>query len=366
MKENLFEEIVNNNECHSKFKLLKSFDQFYGQRKILEDWVINYYDKDGKFVKEFQKTFHSSFWELYLSQVLYSMKLPLIQNHSRPDFIINLENQILVEAVVANIKEKGRKESTRSMSDMLESIVPIHQDEKFDTIIDEAITRYSNSIMSKLKLYKKNYIECDWVEDCNPFIIALGSYDQISYGREFIYPLLALLYGEYYNPTVDEYERMKYIFKPGTKSKIPLGIFNNEEYKSISAIIFSCTLTIGKLTSLAISNGYLKNYNNSVINTYFCSDEPRFKCQLVSKDNPELLTDGLFVFHNPNATNKLSMDLFNYEAITQITYDFSKEKILSSFFDEVLYSRLNTPTFQNKDYIEALSNGLIMDYNFGI
>ncbi len=56
---------------------------------------------------------------------------------------------------------------------------------------------------------------------------------------------------------------------------------------------------------LAISNNYDKLKFNSVFNMYFCPDEPRFKCQLVTEDNPEILTDELIVFHNPNADNKI-------------------------------------------------------------
>ena len=35
-------------------------------RELFAQWCEGFRDRDGKFVQEFQSTFHSSFWELYL------------------------------------------------------------------------------------------------------------------------------------------------------------------------------------------------------------------------------------------------------------------------------------------------------------
>jgi hypothetical protein len=42
---------------------------------VLTDWARGFIDRDGKFVKEFQTTFNSCFWELYVYAVLKRYRL---------------------------------------------------------------------------------------------------------------------------------------------------------------------------------------------------------------------------------------------------------------------------------------------------
>lgn len=50
--------------CHPKFLLLR--DQLFIERKVLSEWADGMEDRDGKFVREFQETFHSAFWEIII------------------------------------------------------------------------------------------------------------------------------------------------------------------------------------------------------------------------------------------------------------------------------------------------------------
>lgn len=141
------------------------------------------------------------------------------------------------------------------MEDILSMIEPIHLQEDFDTNIREAITRYSNSIQSKDKKYIDYSKDKKLKFDKNvPYMIALSGYEQINYANNFYYPMMALLYGLYYDNTNNKYTQKKSIIKPDTEDKdIPLGLFLDDSKSHISAIIFSCTVTLGKVTSLAIS-----------------------------------------------------------------------------------------------------------------
>lgn len=67
--------------------------------------------------------------------------------------------------------------------------------------------------------------------------------------------MIALLYGLIYNPEIDACVEEEKVNKTATDT-IDIGLFNKEEYKQVSAIMFTCTLTMGKLTSSLISNGY--------------------------------------------------------------------------------------------------------------
>lgn len=351
-------------KLHPKVKLLMSDKQFMGHRKILNEWARIFDDKDGKFLKEFQTTFHSSFWELYLSTVFKYMGFKCSLELQSPDFIVNYPKRINVEAVIANIKSGGRSERDRNHMDFLKMSQPFFKDPEYDMYMCEAITRYSNSIGFKSNKYLKDYCRTTESMIKEPFVIALASFDQIEYGREFIFPMSALLYGEYYDSKSKKFLSRFSITKPGTTSEIPIGIFNDEKYKHVSAIIFTCTLTIGKLTALALSLDFYSKYPNSVINTkYRPEKEPHFVCQVITGDNHETLTDGLFVFHNPNAENQLSPDMFDFEDITQVRYNAEERNVLLSSNDYPLVSRIDFPTFSNEIIIEDKLHEILSNYN---
>jgi hypothetical protein len=66
---NLFTPIVPEEKWHPNFAaIVKTRNGF--NCDVLNDWVKEYPDRDGKFVKEWQTTFNSSFWELYLNAAL--------------------------------------------------------------------------------------------------------------------------------------------------------------------------------------------------------------------------------------------------------------------------------------------------------
>jgi hypothetical protein len=303
---------------HHKFKLLRNEPLLHLERGVITDWASGFADRDGKLVKEFQTTFHSSLWELYLFAVLKELGLSVDFSKNRPDFIVSGNVEFYMEAVVSEIKNGGRSESTRNENDTFSMLEPIHKDKNFHCLIDEAITRHSNSILSKHKKYIKEYIKCDWVKEDTPFVVALGSYDQVNYGREFHYSMMALLYGFRFNLEGQEYVREKNIIKPETTSEIPIGIFEDKNYEEISAIVFSCTVTLGKLTSLAISKNSF-HPTNFVLNIRHDIDHPHYKIQVVSQEVPEELTDGLFVFHNPNAKNPLPKSVFDGSNAIQVS-----------------------------------------------
>ena len=357
MKLDLFQRIADIPEArlHPKFKFLRDNPMLKGERTIIENWTEGFIDRDNKIIKEFQTTFHSSFWEFFLFRIFIDAGFTVDFNHDRPDFIIKTPFEINVEAVVSNIKQNGDGEETRNIDNLLSMIAPPHRQENFDDFLDESIVRNSNAILSKNKKFIESYADCAWVKSETPFIIALSSYDQVDYGREYYYSLIALLYGLYYDPITGKYRFVKSIIKPGTDAPIPVGLFNNSGMEHISAIIFSCTITLGKLTSLSISEDNFPAQMNKVITVRHDYEPPYFKIQEVSKENPEELSDGLFIFHNPFAKNKLSLDLFKGTNMLQV---ICKGKDLSFIGENSpIVSRLNMPKMM-------FSNSLIIDiYN---
>jgi len=303
---------------HFKFKDLNNQLGYVGAKEVVSSWGNDFYDRDKKAKKEFQTSFHSTFWELYLHAVLKEMNFKVSEKHNRPDFIVEAPKEMYIEAVVSEIKKDGTPEKLRTLEDVEANLRPIKTKREFTDIIDEAISRHSNSLKSKLGKYTgytrkdntpiKGYVDCNWVSPKAPYIIALSSHDQIAYGREFIYSMFALLYGHYYDPENKVYTKKNKIKKPGTDSDLNLGIFFNPEFKEVSAVLFCNTLTLGKLSSLHKSE---KINFDTVLNIRYLQDEPHFRVHEVTPENPEQLLDGLYIFHNPLAKNKIDFDLFN-------------------------------------------------------
>jgi hypothetical protein len=150
-----------------------------------------------------------------------------------------------------------------------------------------------------------------------PYVIAACSFDQVNYGREYIYSMLALLYGCYYNSKDDTFDQKESIKKPGAEKDILLGLFLDSDYSEVSAIIYSSTLTIGKLTAMHISQG--GDSDNIVLQLWkdYNNPEKPYAMNLVTPETPELLTEGVFVFHNPFAKYTLPLDIFKKNGIVQ-------------------------------------------------
>lgn len=315
----LFEVVkgLNRKKLHNKFLLLKNESQLLHEKNMLQKWSEGLVDKDNKFVREFQETFHSCFWELFLYRLFKSAGFDLDQSHQTPDFVIKKPEEVYVEAVIANISKSGKKESERTLEDQLSMMIPPYLQDDFDMVMREGILRAANAIQSKNNKWLEEYSKKEWICSDRPYIVAMSSYDQINYGREYIYSMLALLYGFYFNAKTETYEKKNSIIKPNTnqEAEIPIALLEREEYQGVSAIIFSCIMTLGKLTSLSISEGNLSL--NVVYNIRENYESGKYLLQIVSKENPEDIADGVFIFHNPNAKNKLNENFFRNLCVTQ-------------------------------------------------
>lgn len=313
---------------HHKYELLNGIDGSWFNH-IIEQWADGFEDRDGKVLTEFQTTFHSTFWEFYIFQLLKDMGLKEFVDFSknRPDFIVWDENKrkhrFYIEAVVANIKQDGRPETERNDDDLEQTSRPVWKLNNFEEIINEGIIRCSNAIQSKLKKYN-DYLKLDWINAETPYIVGLSSFGQVNYGNECHYSIMALLYGAYLNENGVSYSHRDKITK-SNGSPIDLGIFYKKEndnfiYENISAVLFSSKVTLGKVTALAISQGAPNITRNLIINIYQDDEPPYFKGAIIPEHTVEHLTDGLFIFHNPNAKNKLDLNIFRNYGIVQF-YD---------------------------------------------
>ncbi|WP_122951461.1 hypothetical protein [Bathymodiolus thermophilus thioautotrophic gill symbiont] len=84
----LFTPIVEEDKLHNNFKNIILEPEAYA-RDVINEWADGFIDRDGKFIKEFQTTFNSSFWEIYLYASLKQFNYSIDFTFQAPDFVVN-------------------------------------------------------------------------------------------------------------------------------------------------------------------------------------------------------------------------------------------------------------------------------------
>jgi hypothetical protein len=96
----LFKPVVAENRLHDNF--LATIDpKAAGVREVLSGWADGFVDRDGKFPAEFQTTYNSSFWELYLFAVLKHLGIKVDFSFDAPDFVA-ADHPFAIEAAIAS------------------------------------------------------------------------------------------------------------------------------------------------------------------------------------------------------------------------------------------------------------------------
>src|SRR5690606_15670267 len=118
-------------------------------------------DRDNKFVEQFQTTFNSCFWELYLNAVLGNLGFSIDYSYNTPDFIAHKKSQtIIIEAVTTNNPDSGTPEHDRIKSlerYELDSQTQAGREKFYDEVVSMATERILNSIKKKSDHYINIY-----------------------------------------------------------------------------------------------------------------------------------------------------------------------------------------------------------------
>ena len=312
---NLFEPVVPAARHHPSFKnLLRMGNGF--TLDVLSDWAQGFVDRDGKFVTEFQMTFNSSFWELYLYAVLKKYDMPVDFTKVRPDFCLPSKG-FNIEATVASNAQGSAPEHSR-----LEKAPPTD----LNAFNFQSIIRLSNSLAAKHRKYLESYAQLDHVQD-RPYVVAVTNFDQPFSFIACQRPIEAVLHGYY----VDEEryiasggregrlegEALLKVFKDNG-SPIELGLFATPAYREISAVIFSNCANMGKVRALSSDPSPGVIFTALRLNP--ASDQPHI-IRAPKRCYEESLLDGLRVYHNPYATHPLDSALFRHPSVFQSFYD---------------------------------------------
>ena len=163
----LFTPVVSEEVQHPNFRMITKYANTLNQ-DVLNELASGFRDRDGKFVKELQTTFDSSFWELYLFAVMKRFHLEVDFSFNAPDFVITNHGGINVEATIASHAQGSTPESVQPGA-------PIPDD--LNEFNRQTIIRISNSLAAKRKKYIESYAALPHVQN-RPFVLAVGAFDR--------------------------------------------------------------------------------------------------------------------------------------------------------------------------------------------
>jgi hypothetical protein len=313
MSLDLFTPVVTRERFHPAFAKLVAGATDY-DKKLLAGWAEGFMDRDKKFVMEFQTSFDSSFWELYLHAAFKELGMACDFSKPRPDFCIHSPQDVLVEAAVAS-NALGAPGVTETK--------PLELPDDYNAFNREAIVRLSNSLHTKHNKYLESYQELEHVAG-KPFVVAIAPFDRPHFQLQAQRAIEALLYRFY----VDEETYLKMdpetrgpllaedlpvLHKPSGEP-VNLGVFCDAGMASISAVIQSTTATWSKVRAMSGDPDVIIEaiFENRREGGQYVFRGPNERYQ-------ESALDGLRVYHNPHAAYPLDSSLFDRPEIFQAT-----------------------------------------------
>lgn len=275
----LFTQQVADEKLHSNFKSVIRENSKPGfvsigmnlskERKVLESWCSDFPDRDNKFVKEFQISFNSCFWEIYLYKLFSDYNFTFNWEYPSPDFFLTSNNvDFIVEATTANKADDERPNEWEKEEPLANILNPKAHDHYLNNMNEAnrySIIRLSNGIFKKYKKYIGSYSKLEHVKN-KPFVIAIAPFEQPFFYYQYNRPIMSLLYDIYVDEEISYKNPKDYPFAPTvylndvTKdngSEIPLGFFNDDSMKEISAIIFNANAIWSKLSDRKRSLNFL-------------------------------------------------------------------------------------------------------------
>lgn len=309
----LFTSVEKEEKQHPHFKLLKNGVHFYPARKILSEVSRFFDDIDGNFIQQFQAVngFDARIWEIYLFCLLTEEKFQLIRKYNRPDFMVRkYDVEIAIEAVIVARKKDNPPKMRNGLK--VKSPEQIIAENSNDMPL-----RFGSALFSKIK---KEYWKLTHVEN-KPLIFAIADFhDDMSMTWSYN-AIFGYLYGMSYKHYYDEKGSLVVVpekanpYKKANGKEIEAGFFNTPNSEYISGILFSPNGTISKFNRMGVQAGF-KNDRHTLMrfgsnyNHEPNASKPHIFQYEVTEECQETWSEGMNLFHNPNALYPIDKQLF--------------------------------------------------------
>lgn len=340
----LFTPQVRPEKQHMVFQMLLK-DEYGPERAVLKDWADGFRDRDGKFVQEFQTTFESALWELYLNATLRSLSLKPDLSVASPDFVVTAPHRFSIEATIAAPPQGGPPPIGYNLSDDIPA--------DFTQFNIGASIRITNSFTGKVRRYREHYARLPHVAG-DPFVIAIAAFDRPLAHFAANRPLFAAIYGLYYDEAATKPDAAKvvsYNVSAAPKSisaDVPMGLFCDASYSEVSAVIYSPLVTWGKVRALADNPSAKTIYTTFHPQTGSLRPEVR---RAIKRDYSEHLLDGLYVLHNPFAGKPIPRGVLSHPRLAEVRVALDGELLFEAPDDFLLVRTLHS--FREKEGSES-------------
>jgi hypothetical protein len=291
-------------------------------------------DVDGNFVEQLQTTaFNARLWELFIFAFLHEQHVLLNREYNRPDFVGDKFGfEFCVEA------------STVNPSSELSEPPPSTPEEITKPLTDYMPIKFGSPLFSKLKKFNAEYKMLTHVNG-KAFIMAIADFHEESSMMWSSSALTCYLYGKRLTWRKDAagklHVRNVSVKEHRWKHKtIPSNFFALPGAENISAVLFTNCATVSKFNRMGELAGFgrkdVKLFRGGVCHDHQpnATEPQRFYFEVTPATCTEDWTQGVALFHNPNANHPLPPEVFPGVA----HYFLRKGRIAALFPDFFPYS----------------------------
>lgn len=303
----IFRQVVPSDKLYENFRMLAEGKGYSSAREIMAEIAYSFEDPDGNYIQQFQTTaFDARLWELFIYAFLHENQFFIDRGFAAPDYLCQKDGRtIFLEAVTVNPTQGGE---TFQVSPETES--------DRDKLADYAAIKFGSALFSKLS---KRYWELGHVKG-KPLVFAIADFHQ-SHSMLWTHPSLwQYLYGmkSEQKVTVRGIESSLRRIAEHTygDKRIPSGFFFQPECENVSAVLFSNSGTVSKFNRMGKLAGFGdpgvkmirvgKRYDHEGNGL-----QPKdFTLYIEAGECSETWSEGVSIFHNPNAKCPLDASLF--------------------------------------------------------
>ncbi|MGL3821314.1 hypothetical protein [Sphingopyxis sp. R3-92] len=376
----LFKPLMPEKKLHASFRAVLGDPIYAPVMPIIQGWADGLLGRKGegqKFIKEFQSTFNSSMWEMYLNKTLKDLNFSVDYSKSAPDFCITTPDgdKFNIEAVIS---DRNGKATLTSVSDSQE-------------FKRRSALKLMGKMKDKLAIYRGGngkkfpYSSLDHVRDI-PFVVAIAPFDSdqsLMQNNELINLVLfgidpPALPGEEFGQD-GRVEKLK----TTSGAEVDVGIFTNDSFKEFSAVIFSTVGTFGKAVvesgiKRIVRSTHYREIDKDLLPVgdrswnvgerrfvgkgleFLVQSRFDYGSQIAGSDvhirhsdlHRETHFDGLHIYYNPYAQIPFNPEIFFPAEITHNFYDIEEKTSVHRHPDGALVSRhLFDPTMTSLQFL---------------